>query len=73
MSKYISTPDLLERYDISKSTLIYWRNNKNFPKPLIKAHGRTNSRYGIKAVDAWERKSGLLDALDIEPLISNRS
>ena len=73
MGKYISTPDLLKRYDISKGTLINWRSRKDFPEPLIKAHGRSSSRYGIKAVDDWERKNGLLDSLDIQPLISNRS
>jgi predicted DNA-binding transcriptional regulator AlpA len=73
MGLYISTPELLDRYGISKGTLINWRNNQDFPKPIIKAHGRSTSRYGIKAVDAWERNKGLLDSLEIQPLISNLS
>jgi len=55
MGLYISTPELLERYGVTKGTLINWRNNRDFPEPVIKAHGRSSSRYGIKAVDAWER------------------
>lgn len=69
MPLYITTPELLKRYGITKSTLISWRNKKGFPEPLIKAHGRSNSRYGIKAVDAWERQVGILEALEIDPLI----
>ncbi|ENV16490.1 hypothetical protein ACNPQK_08270 [Acinetobacter guillouiae] len=70
---YIYTPELLERYDISKGTLKNWRENRNFPAPLIKAHGKSSSRYGIKAVASWEESNGLLESLDIQPLISNRS
>jgi predicted DNA-binding transcriptional regulator AlpA len=73
MEIYISTSELLDRYGISKGTLINWRSKQEFPEPVIKAHGRSNSRYGIKAVDAWERRKGLLDALNIEPLMSNLS
>lgn len=73
MAIFITTPELLERYQICEGTLINWRNNKAFPQPVIKAHGRTHSRYGIKAVASWEKSSGLLDSLDIEPLLSNRS
>lgn len=73
MSLYIETPDLLKRYGISKGTLINWRSKQDFPKPVIKAHGRSNSRYGVKAVDAWERNKGLLESLEIQPLISNLS
>ena len=73
MGIYISTSELLDRYGISKGTLINWRSKQEFPEPVIKAHGRSNSRYGIKAVDAWERRKGLLDALNIEPLMSNLS
>ncbi|WP_336950815.1 hypothetical protein [Acinetobacter sp. AS167] len=70
---YISTPELLKRYDISKGTLKNWRDHQDFPAPLIKAHGKSSSRYGIKAVASWEESNGLLESLDIEPLISNRS
>lgn len=73
MGLYISTPDLLKRYGITKGTLINWRDKHDFPEPLIKAHGRSCSRYGIKAVDAWERSKGLLESLEIQPLISKRS
>lgn len=73
MGLYISTPDLLKRYGISKGTLINWRNKQDFPEPVIKAHGRSSSRYGIKAVASWEERNGLLESLDIQPLISNRS
>ena len=73
MSAYISTSELLIRYGISKGTLINWRSKQDFPEPIIKAHGRSNSRYGVKAVDAWERRKGLLDSLNIEPLMSNLS
>jgi len=73
MEIYISTSELLDRYGISKGTLINWRSKQEFPEPVIKAHGHSNSRYGIKAVDAWERRKGLLDALNIEPLMSNLS
>lgn len=73
MALYISTPDLLKRYGITKGTLINWRHKQDFPEPLIKAHGRSSSRYGIKAVDAWERSKGLLESLEIQPLISKRS
>lgn len=73
MGLYISTPELLERYGISKGTLINWRSSREFPEPVIKAHGRSHSRYGIKAVDAWERNKGLLESLEIQPLISKRS
>lgn len=73
MGLYISTPELLKRYGVTKGTLINWRNNKDFPQPVIKAHGRSSSRYGIKAVDAWERSKGLLDSLEIQPLLSKRS
>lgn len=73
MTLYISTSKLLKRYGITKGTLISWRNKKNFPEPVIKAHGRSNSRYGIKAVDAWERNSGLLESLEIQPLITPHS
>ena len=69
MELYISTPELLKRYGISKGTLMSWRNNKSFPEPVIKAHGRSTSRYGRKAVDGWERSQGLLVSLDIQPLI----
>ncbi|MFV5467639.1 hypothetical protein [Acinetobacter towneri] len=70
MTLYISKHELLKRYRIAKDTLISWRNKKNFPEPVIKAHGRSSSRYGIKAVDSWERNSGLLESLEIEPLIT---
>ncbi|MFH7804069.1 MULTISPECIES: helix-turn-helix transcriptional regulator [unclassified Acinetobacter] len=73
MGLYISTPDLLKRYGISKGTLINWRNKQDFPEPVIKAHGRSSSRYGIKAVASWEERNGLLESLDIQPLMSNRS
>lgn len=73
MGLYISTPELLERYSISKGTLINWRSRKDFPQPLIKAHGKSSSRYGIKAVALWEERNGLLELLDIQPLMSNRS
>ncbi|WP_313042223.1 hypothetical protein [Acinetobacter sp.] len=73
MILYISTSELLKRYGVTKGTLISWRNKKGFPEPLIKAHGRSSSRYGIKAVDAWERASGLLDSLEIQPLITQHS
>ena len=73
MTLYISTPELLKRYGVTKGTLINWRNKKDFPEPVIKAHGRSSSRYGIKAVDAWERSKGLLDSLEIQPLLSKRS
>ncbi|MEK5771176.1 hypothetical protein VXE29_11150 [Acinetobacter variabilis] len=73
MTLYITTSELLKRYGITKGTLISWRKRKNFPKPVIKAHGRSSSRYGIKAVDAWERNSGLLESLEIQPLITTHS
>lgn len=73
MGLYISTPELLERYSISKGTLINWRSRRDFPEPVIKAHGKSSSRYGIKAVASWEEKNGLLESLDIQPLISKRS
>lgn len=73
MGLYISTLELLERYNISKGTLINWRNRKDFPEPVIKAHGKSSSRYGIKAVASWEERNGLLESLDIQPLISKRS
>ena len=69
MILYISTPELLKLRgkDFDR------RNKKDFPEPVIKAHGRSSSRYGIKAVDAWERDNGLLESLEIQPLISKRS
>lgn len=70
MTLYITTSELLKRYEISIATLINWRNKKNFPEPMIKGHGRSTSRYGIKAVDTWERNSGLLDSLELPPLIT---
>lgn len=73
MGLYISTPELLERYSISKGTLINWRSKRDFPQPLIKAHGKSSSRYGIKAVASWEERNGLLESLDIAPLKSKRS
>lgn len=73
MPLYITTLELLKRYGITKSTLISWRNKKGFPEPVIKAHGRSSSRYGIKAVDTWERNSGLLESLEIQPLITPHS
>ncbi|WP_353173106.1 hypothetical protein [Acinetobacter rudis] len=75
MSIYISTSELLKRYGISKGTLINMRkrNTDPFPQPMIKAHGRSNSRYGIKAVASWEERNGFLESLDIQPLISNLS
>ena len=73
MGLFISTPELLERYNITKGTLINWRSTRSFPEPLIKAHGKSCSRYGIKAVATWQKTNGLLESLDIEPLISNRS
>lgn len=73
MILYISTPELLKRYGITKGTLINWRRKKDFPQPIIKAHGHSSSRYGVKAVADWEISSGLLESLDIAPLISNRS
>ena len=75
MSLYISTTEILKRYCISKGTLINMRKRQNdpFPKPMIKAHGRSFSRYGLKAVASWEETNGFLESLDIEPLISNLS
>lgn len=73
MTLYILTSELLKRYGITKGALISWRNKKNFPEPVIKAHGRSSSRYGIKAVDTWERNSELLDSLEIRPLITSHS
>lgn len=72
MGLFISTPELLERYNITKGTL-NWRSRRSFPEPLIKAHSKSFSRYGIKAVATWEATNGLLESLDIEPLISNLS
>lgn len=69
MNLYINTAQLLERYGITKCTLINWRNKKDFPQPIVKAHGKSNSRYGVKAVATWEEKNGILESLDIEPLI----
>ena len=48
-------------------------NVSHFPEPVIKAHGRSSSRYGIKAVDTWERNRGLLESLEIQPLITPHS
>lgn len=75
MKLYISTSELLRRYNITKGTLINMRKRRKdpFPEPMIKAHGRSNSRYGIKAVALWEERNGFLESLEIEPLISKRS
>lgn len=73
MSLYINTGEILARYGISKCTLINWRNKKGFPQPIVKAHGKSNSRYGVKAVATWEEKNGMLEALDLSPLVSNRA
>lgn len=75
MNLYISTTELLTRYRISKVTLINMKKRAHdpFPQPIIKAHGRSNSRYGVKAVALWEERNGFLNSLDIQPLISNLS
>lgn len=73
MSLYICTPELLKRYGITKCTLINWRNKREFPQPIVKAHGKSSSRYGVKAVAVWEEKNGMLDSLEIEPLLPAKS
>ncbi|ENV33159.1 hypothetical protein [Acinetobacter gerneri] len=70
---YICTSELLKRYGITKCTLINWRNNRDFPQPIVKAHGRSNSRYGVKAVATWEENNGMFDALSIDPLLPTNS
>lgn len=68
MTLDISKPELLKRYGITNFDQL--TKKKNFTELVIEAHGRSSSRYGIKAVDSWERNSGLLESLEIEPLIT---
>ncbi|MCG2572282.1 hypothetical protein LVY74_01755 [Acinetobacter sp. ME22] len=74
MAIYISTSEILERYQITKGTLINMRNRNRdpFPEPMFRGHGRATNLYGIKAVADWESRNGFIDSLGIEPL-SNRS
>lgn len=75
MAIYISTPEILKRYKISKGTLknMRERGSDPFPDPIFKGHGRATNLYGVKAVASWEIRNGYLEALEIEPLISNLS
>ncbi|ESK45125.1 hypothetical protein P254_00736 [Acinetobacter oleivorans CIP 110421] len=75
MAIYISTPEILQRYRISKGTLknMRERGSDPFPEPIIRGHGRATNLYGVKAVASWESRNGYLEALEIEPLISNLS
>lgn len=51
---------------LSELLKVLWSAGRNkTSEPVIKAHGRSSSRYGIKAVDTWERNSGLLESLEI--------
>lgn len=49
------------------------RGSDPFPEPIIRGHGRATNLYGVKAVASWESRNGYLEALEIEPLISNLS
>ena len=74
MAIYISTPEILQRYKISKGTLkICGKGFRPFPEPIVRGHGRATNLYGVKAVASWESRNGYLEALEIEPLISNLS
>ncbi len=75
MAIYISTPEILQRYKISKGTLknMRERGSDPFPEPIIRGHGRATNLYGVKAVASWESRNGYLESLEIEPLISNLS
>lgn len=56
MSKYFSTNQLLERYDLTAPKSLYnWRVNKGFPKPKIACNGGKNL-YDAQEVQAWEEK-----------------
>lgn len=75
MTIYISTAEILARYQITKGTLINMRNRRKdpFPEPMFRGHGRATNLYGIKAVAEWESRNGFLESLGIDPLESNRS
>lgn len=49
------------------------RGSDPFPEPIFRGHGRATNLYGVKAVASWEIRNGYLEALEIEPLISNLS
>jgi hypothetical protein len=53
-SGYYSTNQLCKRYgDISKRTLLHWRQTENFPMP---AFTKRVAFYDIDEVHAWENK-----------------
>lgn len=55
---YWATSTILERYGISKRTLLRWMDKEvlPFPKPKIQPTARTN-RWAIDDVIAWEHQS----------------
>lgn len=52
---YFSTAQLLSRYgDISRRTLLYWRETRGFPQPAFTAR---TALYARDAVFEWEREN----------------
>jgi predicted DNA-binding transcriptional regulator AlpA len=53
--KYLTGPQVMERYSISEMTLYRWTANDefDFPKPLKIKRRRF---YDVEALDAWDRQ-----------------
>lgn len=70
---YISTQELVQRYNVEPRTLKNWRNPANehpFPEPEIIGHGRSSHRYPRNSVAKWEEETGKRERLGLEPLLS---
>ena len=72
-SAYISTPELIERYEVTDRTIYSWRKDEilPFPSPEIKRHGRSNNLYSRKMVAKWEEATGKAERLSLTPLLES--
>ncbi len=52
--KYISTPELADRFRRSKRTIERWVGSRGFPKPALASRG-AGSLWLLADVERWER------------------
>lgn len=50
---WLTTKDILKRFNFSKSTLARWIDTGYFPEPDIGGNGKTR-RWKIKTIEDWE-------------------
>ena len=56
MHDFVSTTDLIRRYDRSPRTLNRWQRELGFPRPFIRGGNGSESRWRTKDVLAWEER-----------------